>query len=50
MGEVFSEEKQQEMGESQGSEFSVTLFNIKINNIVKTLIAEQTVLCMLMTS
>ena len=33
MGEVFSEE----MGEPQGSVLSVTLFNIKINNIVKNI-------------
>ena len=37
MGEVFSEEKQQEMGVPQGSVLSVMLFNIKINNIVKNL-------------
>ncbi len=36
MGEVFSEEKQ-EMGVPQGSVLSVTLFNIKINNIVKNI-------------
>ena len=37
MGEVFSEEKQQEMGVPQGSVLSVMLFNIKINNIVKNI-------------
>ena len=37
MGEVFSEEKQQEMGVPQGSVLSVTLFSIKINNIVKNI-------------
>ena len=37
MGEVFYEEKQQEMGVPQGSVLSVTLFNIKINNIVKNI-------------
>ena len=37
MGEVFSEEKQQEMGVPQGSVLSVTLFNIKISNIVKNI-------------
>ena len=37
MGEVFSEEKQQEMGVPQGSVLFVTLFNIKINNIVKNI-------------
>ena len=37
MGEVFSEEKQQEMGVPQCSVLSVTLFNIKINNIVKNI-------------
>ena len=37
MGEVFFEEKQQEMGVPQGSVLSVTLFNIKINNIVKNI-------------
>ena len=37
MGEVFSEEKQQEMGVPQGSVLSVLLFNIKINNIVKNI-------------
>ena len=37
MGEVFSEEKQQEMGVPQGSVLSVTLFKIKINNIVKNI-------------
>ena len=36
MGEVFSEEKQ-ETGVPQGSELSVMLFNIKINNIVKNI-------------
>ena len=36
MGEVFSEEKQ-EMNVPQGSVLSVTLFNIKINNIVKNI-------------
>ena len=36
MGEVFSEEKQ-EMVVPQGSVLSVTLFNIKINNIVKNI-------------
>ena len=36
MGEVFSEEKQ-EMGVPQGSLSSITLFNIKINNIVKNI-------------
>ena len=36
MVEVFSEEKQ-EMGVPQGSVLSVTLFNIKINNIVKNI-------------
>ena len=35
MGELFSEEKQQEMGVHQGSVLSVMLFSIKINNIVK---------------
>ena len=37
MGEVFSEEKQQEMDVPQGSVLSVMLFNIKINNIVKNI-------------
>ena len=37
MGEIFSEEKQQEMGVPPGSVLSVTLFNIKINNIVKNI-------------
>ena len=37
MGEVFSEEKQQEMGLPQGSVLSVMLFNIKINYIVKNI-------------
>ena len=37
MGEVFSEEKQQEMSVPQGSVLSDTLFNIKINNIVKNI-------------
>ena len=37
MGEVFSEEKQQEMGVLQGTVLFVTLFNIKINNIVKNI-------------
>ena len=37
MGEVFSEEKQQEMGVSQGSVLSVMLCNIEINNIVKNI-------------
>ena len=37
MGQVFSEEKQQEMDVPQGSVLSVTLFNIKINNIVKNI-------------
>ena len=37
MGEVFSEEKQQEMSVPQGSVLSVTLFNIKINDIVKNI-------------
>ena len=37
MGKVFSEEKEQEMGVPQGSVLSVTLFNIKINNIVKNI-------------
>ena len=37
IGEVFSEEKQQEMGVHQGSVLSVVLFNIKINNIVKNI-------------
>ena len=37
MGEIFSEEKQQEMGVPQGSVLSVTQFNIKINNIVKNI-------------
>ena len=37
MGEVFSEEKQQEMGVPQGNVLSLTLFNIKINNIVKNI-------------
>ena len=37
MGEVFSEEKQQEMGVAQGSVLSVMLFNIKISNIVKNI-------------
>ena len=36
MGEVFSKEKQ-EMGVPQGSVLSVTLFNIKIANIVKNI-------------
>ena len=36
MWKVFSEEKQ-EMGVPQGSVLSVTLFNIKINNIVKNI-------------
>ena len=36
MGEVFSEEKQQEMGVPQGSVLSITLLNIKIN-IVKNI-------------
>ena len=36
MGKVFSEEKQ-EMGVPQSSVLSVTLFNIKINNIVKNI-------------
>ena len=36
MGEFFSEEKQ-EMGVPQDSVLSVTLFNIKINNIVKNI-------------
>ena len=36
MGEVFSEEKQ-EMGVHQGSVLSITLVNIKINNIVKNI-------------
>ena len=36
MGEVFYEEKQ-EIGVPQGSILSVTLFNIKINNIVKNI-------------
>ena len=35
MGEVFSEENKQEMGVPPDSVLSVTLFNIKINNIVK---------------
>ena len=37
MGEVFSEEKQQEMDVPQGSVLSVMLFNIKINYIVKNI-------------
>ena len=37
MGEVFYEEKKQEMGVPQGSVLSVMLFNIKINNIVKNI-------------
>ena len=37
MGEVYSEEKQKEMGVLQGSVLSVTLFNIKINNILKNI-------------
>ena len=37
MGEVFSEEKQQEMDVRQGSVLSVILFNIKIDNIVKNI-------------
>ena len=37
MGEVLSEEKQQEMGVPQGSVLSVRLFNIKINNIEKNI-------------
>ena len=37
MGEVFSEEKQQEMDVPQGSVLSVMLFNIKIDNIVKNI-------------
>ena len=37
MGDFFSEEKQQEMGVPQGCILSVTLFNIKINNIVKNI-------------
>ena len=37
MREVFSEEKQQEMGVPQGSVLSVTLFNIKIHDIVKNI-------------
>ena len=37
IGEVFSEEKQEEMGVPQGSVLSVTLFNIKINYIVKNI-------------
>ena len=37
MGEVFSEEKRQEMGAPQGSVLSVTLCNIKIINIVKNI-------------
>ena len=36
MGEVFSEDKPK-MGVPQGSVLSVTLFNIKINNIVKNI-------------
>ena len=40
MGEVFSEEKQQEMGVPQVSVLSVMLFNIKINNIVKNMNSE----------
>ena len=37
MREVFSEGKQQKMGVPQGSVLSVTLFNTKINNIVKNI-------------
>ena len=37
MGEVYSEEKQQEIGVPQGSVLSVMLFNIKINNIMKNI-------------
>ena len=37
MGEVFSEEKEQELAVPQDSALSVTLFNIKINNIVKNI-------------
>ena len=37
IGEVFSEEKLQEMGVPQGSVLSVMLFNIKINDIVKNI-------------
>ena len=40
MGEFFSEEKQEEMGVPQGSVLSVTLSNIKINNIVKNINSE----------
>ena len=37
IGEVFSEEKQEEMGVLQGSLLSVTLFNIKFDNVVKNI-------------
>ena len=50
MGDVLSEIKELEIGVTQGSVLYVTLFNIKINDIVKTLIAEKTVLCMWVTS
>lgn len=35
MGNIFSKEKEQEMGVPQGSVLSVMLFSTKINDIVK---------------
>ena len=37
MGNVFSEEREQEMDVLQGSLLSITLFNMKINYIVKNI-------------
>ena len=40
LGDTLSDPKEQEMGVPQGSILSVTLFNIKINNIVKNINVE----------
>ena len=50
MGEVFSEENQQEMGVPQGSVLSVILFNTKIDNIMKNMNSRINRVCMWMTS
>ena len=44
VGSTFSDSQHQEEGVSQGSILSVTLFSIKINNIVKCLTPQSTVL------
>ena len=50
VGDTFSNPHKQEMGVPQGSILSVTLFSVKINNIVKSVFPGVDAFCILTTS